>query len=147
VLLQNFEVAPIINPLSEANQNWYSVEPCQSYQTDNGNRTVNATKKGFSEKTEKKKQKKKTTSFLNPETDPDRKPTFQQKPIPIPTDCQKSIPRGSSCYRFHMKTLQYFDYNFTLCILKVAVDFIWELTQEVYKNFMLIWVCAYLKLL
>jgi hypothetical protein len=78
VLLQNFEVAPILIPFSEANQNWYSAEPCQSYQTKYGNMTAKATKKSFSENT---KKTKKTTTFFNPKTDPDpdRRPTFQQK--------------------------------------------------------------------
>jgi hypothetical protein len=48
--------------------------------------TVIATKNNLSEKNEKMKNENEKT-FFNPETEPDRKPTFEQKPILIPTDC------------------------------------------------------------
>jgi hypothetical protein len=74
VLLQNFEVAPIINPLSEANQNLNSAQPCQSYQTEYGNMNVKATTKKLFEKNTK--TRKKQTNFFNPvtDTDPNRLP-------------------------------------------------------------------------
>jgi hypothetical protein len=39
---------------------------------------------------------KKPTTFFNPETetDPDRKPTFEQKTDPDPDQCQKVNPAG-----------------------------------------------------
>jgi hypothetical protein len=43
------------------------------------------------------KKPKKPTTFFNPKTDPDpdRNRHLIKKPIPIPTDFQKSIPLGS----------------------------------------------------
>jgi hypothetical protein len=49
--------------VSEANQNWYSAEPCQSYQTEHGNMTVKATKKGFTKKNEKTKKTQGSISY------------------------------------------------------------------------------------
>jgi hypothetical protein len=53
--------------------------------------TIKATKKSFSEKTEKKKR-----TFLNPKTEPnpDRKPTFEQKIDPDPDRMPKIKPAG-----------------------------------------------------
>jgi hypothetical protein len=44
------------------------------------------------------KTRKNPKTFFNPETetDPDRKPTFAQKPNPIPTEVKKSRPQGSN---------------------------------------------------
>jgi hypothetical protein len=48
------------NPLSEANQNLYSAEPCQCYQTEHDNMTIKATKKAFQKKPTNPKTKRPT---------------------------------------------------------------------------------------
>jgi hypothetical protein len=92
VLHQKFEVSPIINPLSEANQNWYSAELCQCYQFEYGYMTAKGTKESFLEKNEKVNKAEKNRNFFQswnrnwsrPKTDICEK------------NCQKSIPQGSN---------------------------------------------------
>jgi hypothetical protein len=56
------------------------------------NMTVKATKKSFLEQTKKpKKYRKNPKTFFNPETDTDRKPTFEQKTDPDPDRLPKVL--------------------------------------------------------
>jgi hypothetical protein len=63
-----------------------------------GNMTVQATtKKAFKKPEETKKTKKtekKMMTFVNPKTDPDQKPTFDQKTDPDPDRLLKVNPAG-----------------------------------------------------
>jgi hypothetical protein len=83
VLLQDFEVVHIINPLSEANQNDILLSHV------NFNKMSMVTSPSEQDKTFFFKPKNTKT-----ETDPDRKPTFAQKTDPDPNRSQKVKTAG-----------------------------------------------------